>query len=114
MTVKRAVRNGTPCSYCRRPMNYRDPKLRPTREHEIPESKGGTKIIPACFQCNQIKGDMMPEVWANFMKRCPQWWKMTKTEIRDAKHVLGIINGRRDQIAHVRMAHMLNQQKEET
>ena len=103
------VRNGTPCPYCRRPMNHRDPKLRATRVHEIPESKGGTRIILACHQCNQIKGNMMPEVWAMFMRRCPQWWKMTKTEIRDAKHVLGIIHGRRDQIAHVRMAHLLKQ-----
>lgn len=90
-------------------MNFRDPKLRPTREHTIPESRGGKKIIAACFQCNQIKGNMMPETWEMFMTRCPQWWKMTRTEIRDAKHVLGIIHGRRDQIAHVRMAHILRQ-----
>ncbi len=107
--LRARVKNGTPCPYCRRPMNRRDPKLTPTREHEVPASKGGTVVIIACFQCNQIKGDMMPAVWQNFMTRCPAWWRMTKVEIRDAKHVLGIINGRRDQIAHVRMAHILKQ-----
>lgn len=70
----RAFRVNKPCPYCRRAMTYRVPGLEPTRDHVIPKSKGGTKIIVACWTCNNVKGDMLPDVWERFMMENPEWW----------------------------------------
>jgi 5-methylcytosine-specific restriction endonuclease McrA len=53
---------GKPCTYCRRTMILNHPSLKPTKDHHIPKARGGwnSPIIPACGQCNEIKGDMLP------------------------------------------------------
>ena len=36
-----------------------------TRDHYIPQSKGGVRWIYSCRLCNQVKGDMYPEDFKN-------------------------------------------------
>lgn len=62
------------CSYCKREMHNRRLSfdgLRKTRDHYVPLSKGGKHVPenlkPACYRCNHLKGDMMPEQWELFM-----------------------------------------------
>ena len=66
---------GEPCPYCRRAMHY-DNLLNtfPTIEHPHPRSKGGKQTTYACFDCNQIKGDMTLDEWQKFMAENPRWW----------------------------------------
>lgn len=47
----------------------------PTRDHVHPKSKGGRSTVMACYECNQIKGDMLPTEWAVFMVENPRWWE---------------------------------------
>ena len=63
-------------------MQRHHPKLEPTRDHYIPKSKGGWEIIICCLQCNAIKADRSPAAWAAFMVMHPQWWLLTKYELR--------------------------------
>jgi hypothetical protein len=41
-------------------------------------SRGGTNakenIRQACYRCNNIKGNMMPDEWTAFMAANPYWW----------------------------------------
>jgi hypothetical protein len=56
----------------------KDHPLRATRDHHVPKSKNNgnpNKLIPACFQCNQIKADRFPEQWERYMLRNPRWWE---------------------------------------
>lgn len=51
---------GKPCPYCGRAMHF-DRVLTgafPTREHVIPKSQGGQRVVYACLDCNEAKGDM--------------------------------------------------------
>lgn len=64
---------GKPCTYCRRTMKAWTP-THPTRDHVVPVSKGGRETVWACHQCNNLKGDSMPDVWAAFMAATPDWW----------------------------------------
>lgn len=68
------MRVGQPCAYCKRPMSIKEPGLWPTRDHVVPLSKGGRETVWACFLCNQLKADMMPDDWEAFMASFPQWW----------------------------------------
>jgi hypothetical protein len=71
------------CTYCKREM-IKPPKdgvlsgLMRTRDHVIPLSRGGVdlkrNIVPACYRCNSLKGDMMPDAWQQFMADNPCWW----------------------------------------
>lgn len=64
------------CTYCKREMMPRG-SLSPlewTRDHVHPESKGGRRTVPACWQCNNIKGDMLQDEWQAFMAANPEWW----------------------------------------
>lgn len=85
MPPNRKRAHGQPCPYCQRPMQRHHPKLEPTRDHHVPQSKGGTDIIIACIQCNMIKADMMPEQWTAFMAQFDGWWKFSKSELRHAR-----------------------------
>lgn len=58
------------------------PRLQPSRDHVIPESQGGKATIIVCLQCNGIKADMMPDVWAAFMEANPGWWLLSPAELR--------------------------------
>jgi hypothetical protein len=69
------------CSYCKREMHKRllcfDGLLK-TRDHYIPLSRGGSNakenIRLACYRCNSIKGNMMPDEWEQYMLDNPLWW----------------------------------------
>ncbi len=77
--------HGKACPYCGRAMERRHPRLAPTRDHVVPESKGGRVKIIACLQCNGIKADMPPELWAAFMAANPGWWTLSLRELRIRK-----------------------------
>lgn len=64
-----------PCAYCKRPMMPWS-VTHPTKDHTIPKSRGGLETILACFQCNQLKSDMMPEDWSRVMRENPGWWEI--------------------------------------
>jgi hypothetical protein len=65
------------CTYCRRTLTPRADggPLAHTRDHVVPRSKGGAKTVPACYVCNNIKGDMMPDEWIAYMAANPKWWE---------------------------------------
>jgi len=54
--------------------------LAKTRDHYIPLSRGGLNvkenIRSACYRCNALKGDMMPDAWEQFMRDNPYWWQI--------------------------------------
>jgi hypothetical protein len=52
--------------------------LAATRDHVIPECRGGTKIVWACFGCNNMKGNMMPHEWLRYMEMNPEWWRWAR------------------------------------
>jgi hypothetical protein len=66
----------------------------PTRDHTIPASKGGTVLVHCCYQCNQIKADMMPEQWTVFMAENPEWW--LKRPVTPPKRLPTFAAGRRN------------------
>ena len=65
------------CKYCKRLLDPPGSKsgLAFTKDHVKPKSQGGTRTVPCCWTCNQIKGQMMPREWFRFMDQNPQWWK---------------------------------------
>lgn len=65
---------GMPCAYCKRTMDPTSPDLMPTRDHIHPRSKGGRRIVWACWTCNHMKGDMTLEQWTSLMAAHPRWW----------------------------------------
>jgi hypothetical protein len=82
--------DGTPCTYCHRTMIWGDKLLAPTRDHSIPRVHGGrkTKTIGCCFQCNNIKDNMMPEMWQAFMDKNPKWWLLDRRRLWRARRGL--------------------------
>jgi HNH endonuclease len=68
---------GEKCTYCKRTLEAMSSlsRVAATKDHIIPKSKGGRQTVWACRQCNAIKGDMEPDVWAAFMADWPEWWK---------------------------------------
>lgn len=61
------------CFYCERPFGEINARcLLKTKDHIIPMSKGGRQafaanILYCCHKCNKLKGDMMPEEFANWL-----------------------------------------------
>jgi hypothetical protein len=80
--MNRKAHHGKPCPYCKRQMNLQDARLTPTRDHAVPKSMGGRSIVICCWQCNNIKANMMPDVWAAYMLAHPGWWMASKGERR--------------------------------
>ena len=78
----RKMAHGQPCPYCGRKMEWNHPRLTPTRDHVTPKSHGGRDLLICCLQCNGIKGNMLPEVWAGFMAAHPGWWLLSKHQLR--------------------------------
>lgn len=75
-------RNTNACTWCRRPMishdgytPIRDGRTR-TRDHKYPKRLGGTKTVPCCYACNQVKGGMDLREWFDFMSQNPKWWRL--------------------------------------
>jgi hypothetical protein len=71
---------GLPCTYCKRLMERTSSHSRvaATRDHYVPASAGGTQLVPCCRECNNLKGDMLPAQWEQFMADHPGWWKRQK------------------------------------
>jgi len=70
---RRIFGEGLPCTYCKREM-IAWTELHPTKDHIVPASRGGRDTVPCCYQCNQMKGDAMPDEWEAFMLANPSWW----------------------------------------
>lgn len=69
---------GEVCAYCQRTLEsvYSISQLQATRDHVMPKSKGsGRGTVWACRRCNHLKGDMIPEEWAAYMRAVPNWWR---------------------------------------
>lgn len=77
-----------PCPYCLRIMVKRHPSLQPTRDHILPQSQGGRAIVICCLDCNRIKADLLPLAWSAFMLANPEWWRLTRLDIRRRKRLL--------------------------
>lgn len=78
----KVIRN---CAYCQRPM-LPGTATAPTRDHMIPLSRGGlnvrANIVMACFKCNSVKGNMLPDEWAAFNAENPNWWAIPGGEAK--------------------------------
>lgn len=93
-----------PCSYCQRPMDRKHFRLRATRDHYLPKKHGGKGKgdVICCAACNETKGDMLPAAWRAFMVRHPQWWLLTKKELRDIRRAaLGLPTVRKARRARI-------------
>jgi 5-methylcytosine-specific restriction endonuclease McrA len=74
------------CYYCESKLNNsKHGKLRKTRDHVIPKSKGGTgagNYVPCCDQCNLSKGSKSLYEWECFLLTAPEhklkevWYKL--------------------------------------
>ena len=89
MTIKRRRRtvwlfdrNGYPvrcrwhpvqCYYCRLVMSPDHPERRPTWDHKLPKSRGGsnksTNLVRCCLRCNQLKGAMTAEEFVALLQQ---------------------------------------------
>ncbi len=65
------------CTYCHRQLTRCTDRGRTaaTKDHVMPKCVGGTRKVPCCRQCNELKGDMHPSVWRWFQTSYPAWWK---------------------------------------
>lgn len=81
----RDLHHGKSCPYCQRPMHRGDHRLLPTQDHVIPKARGGQEKIICCQTCNGIKADLMPNVWAAFMRANPCWWQLSRVQLRVAR-----------------------------
>ena len=69
------------CGYCKRIIGPPTTPMKSTsftKDHVTPKLNGGRKTIPCCHACNNLKGCMSIEVWRQFMKINPEWWKLWK------------------------------------
>ena len=77
--------NLSACQYCKTSLN----DYERTVDHLIPESRGGIRAndnkVPACGDCNRLKGDMTPEEFKRAL--CA----MIKLEIREHKKRYGYL-----------------------
>ena len=64
------------CPYCTRTLEGTQSIscVAATRDHVVPQSRGGVVVVWACFTCNNLKGDMLPSEWQAFMDANPFWW----------------------------------------
>ena len=73
------------CTYCKRTVTpprkgHGSQKLTSaTRDHVMPQSRGGQTWVLSCRHCNEIKGDLLPADWRAFMAAHPLWWKTFRT-----------------------------------
>ena len=76
------------CCYCKRTLEAPSARsnLAFTRDHIMPVARGGTRKVPCCRQCNQLKGSLHPASWRVFTDNFPRWWKnfSTNQEVRRA------------------------------
>lgn len=76
--MRRLFQRKPRCTYCHRVLEHPSSRSRvaATRDHVVPKHRGGTRTVPCCRQCNQLKRNMMPGEWKAFMERHPKWWKL--------------------------------------
>lgn len=63
--------HGKKCHWCKKHMLMESERLRPTIDHVVPKSRGGTKTVVCCLSCNNLKGDMPPAIWALMLEKFP-------------------------------------------
>lgn len=67
MRVSLCAKFGGRCAYCNRAVGMRNGTI----DHYMPQALGGTNagenLRWCCFSCNQLKGDMHPDEWAQHM-----------------------------------------------
>jgi 5-methylcytosine-specific restriction endonuclease McrA len=63
----------TRCGYCGRVMDGSTEGLCPSRDHDVPRSAGGQRIVWCCYDCNQTKGDMSPREWREARRAAPAY-----------------------------------------
>jgi hypothetical protein len=53
-----------------------------TRDHVVPRALGGSNrasnMAWACYECNQLKGDMSPDEWSFVTQAIPEWWRLAR------------------------------------
>lgn len=86
------------CTYCHRTLT--DPmkggSTAATRDHVAPKSAGGWRTVRCCRACNEVKGNMMPDQWVEFMRETPEWWRLYKlTGLRGMKLYTALLITRR-------------------
>jgi 5-methylcytosine-specific restriction endonuclease McrA len=60
-----------PCPYCRRIMDGRRPlhATYPTKDHVIPQARGGERTVLVCRRCNMDKGSSPIQGWLALLER---------------------------------------------
>jgi 5-methylcytosine-specific restriction endonuclease McrA len=82
------------CCYCQRKtiLTLDRIPLMATVEHIVPLSKGGAKsgdnTSLSCRLCNNMKGNLLPQEWAEFMASHPRWWLSSKRARRKARKIV--------------------------
>jgi hypothetical protein len=66
------------CLYCKRTLdpNGSSTELAFTWDHIYPAAYGGKKAFPCCKACNELKGDMLPDLWDHFRRHHAKWWTL--------------------------------------
>lgn len=63
------------CYWCQRQLSDdKKSQLWKTKDHIWPLELGGTATVACCFKCNQMKANLLPEQWREFMYSNPKWW----------------------------------------
>lgn len=72
--------HGETCYWCKRPLEATGSRSTraATKDHVHPKSLGGRTKVWCCVACNNLKGDMLPSAWAEFMAANPEWWKLRR------------------------------------
>lgn len=74
---RRRIRSPRSCYWCGRQLEGpgSPSSVALTRDHVLPQSRGGVRTVPCCRTCNNLKGNMLPEEWRAFMVANPEWWR---------------------------------------
>lgn len=88
--AKRLAIGSPRCHYCERHLtpSHGDIGTSFTFDHVRPASTGGTKRVPCCRKCNQLKGDLPAHDWYWFIRAFPRWWKLFDTAAQVADKIL--------------------------
>lgn len=75
--LKRRYTSPAWCTYCKRTLGPAGTgcSTAATADHLIPKSMGGTRVVPCCLACNNLKGNMMPGEWRAWCAANPAWWE---------------------------------------
>lgn len=78
------------CCWCKRHLTDSTERCgtSATRDHLNPQAAGGGRWVPACFQCNQLKGDIAPDRWMWFIDHHPRYWRTFTTTQQVARVIV--------------------------